>query len=161
MLSSILLAGSELDRIMTVSKEVYVSYFDQVRSSVKLVKKTEEMHHSATWKHNTGLVLFLENFGLDVFGERMLWNPLWCGTMFCTITNIGNLYSGCGIIDYQAQLRISLYLYHGLILNGISIKEKLLCSTSFMILSKIVKQYGQDLSLVEESWSKNSGLALE
>jgi hypothetical protein len=61
----------------------------------------------------------LENLGLDGFGERMLWNPLCAGTTFSILNYVGNLYFGCALIDCQAQLRISLYLYHGLLINGI------------------------------------------
>jgi len=122
MLTSILIAGPYLDQIMTVSKTTYEQYFEQVRSSLKLVKKKDEITRSACWKHNTSLILFLENFGLDVFGEHMIWNPLWGGTAFSIVCNIGNLCAGCTLIDCQAQLRISLYLYHGLLINDI-IKE--------------------------------------
>lgn len=43
-------------------------------------------------------------------------------TAFSILNYVGNLYFGCTLIDCQAQLRISLYLYHGLLINSI-IKE--------------------------------------
>ncbi|KAL3795413.1 hypothetical protein ACHAW5_005375 [Stephanodiscus triporus] len=118
-MSGILVADRQLDHIMMVSKQVFVNFFGQTQRVVQLAEKVVEMHRSTTWMHNTAFVLFLENLGLGVFGERMLWNPLCAGTIFSTVSYVGNLYGGCAIIDCQAQLRISLYLYHGLLINGL------------------------------------------
>jgi len=77
------------------------------------------MRNSPAWKHNIPTILFLENFGLPVYDDLALWNPLCGGTNLNVLNFLGNIDGGCAIIDCQAQLRIVMYLYHGLLINGI------------------------------------------
>ena len=48
-----------------------------------------------------------------------IWNPLFAGTSFSYLTYFGNMEAGCLMVDHHAQLRIVMFLYHGLIQNGI------------------------------------------
>lgn len=74
-------------------------------------------------QHNLCMVSFLESFGLDVFKEQAMWNPLCSGTTLSIISFFGNLEIGSAVIDCQAQLRIVMYLYHGLLINRIISRE--------------------------------------
>ena len=75
------------------------------------------MKNSPVWKHNVPTILFLENFGLPVYEDVALWNPFCGGTNLNVLNFLGNIDGGCAIIDCQAQLRIVMYLYHGLLIN--------------------------------------------
>jgi len=120
-LMGILEVDMELYEIMKVRKCVFGVYFDQVRNAVKLLgnEETSDMASCPGWHHNVSMVSFLENFGLPAFDDRSMWNPLCAGTSLSILTYFGNLEAGCAVVDCQAQLRIVLYLYHGLLLNGI------------------------------------------
>lgn len=123
MLTSILMVGQELQSIINESKQTFNMYFKQVEYAVDRTK-TEgrdlggEMQDCPAWLHNSSMVSFLQNFGNDVFDDRAIWNPLCSGTNFMILTYLGNLEGGCAVIDCQAQLRINLYMYHGLLING-------------------------------------------
>jgi hypothetical protein len=119
MLTGVLTVDRDLDNIMTTSRIIFDHYIGQVTWAIEHAKDEEEMQKNKAWLHNSSFLLCLENLGLDGFGERMLWNPLCAGTTFSILNYVGNLYFGCALIDCQAQLRISLYLYHGLLINGI------------------------------------------
>ena len=118
-LTGILEVNTERQQIATISKGVFNNYFDQVTNAVKSFsnEKSSGMHKSAM--HNIMMVSFLENFGLSAFEESTMWNPLCAGTNLCILDFFGNLEGGCAVIDCQAQLRIVLYLYHGLLINDI------------------------------------------
>jgi len=121
MLTGILEVDKEFYEIIKVSKAVFGGFFAQTRNAVKLLSTEEasDMQNSNVWKHNVCMVSFLESFGLDAFEERAIWNPLCSGTIFSIISFFGNLEAGCAVVDCQAQLRITLYLYHGLLINNI------------------------------------------
>ena len=120
-LTSILEANRALPEIINISKLVFDNYFTQVKNSVEIALKEESsnMKNSPVWKHNIPTILFLENFGLPVYEDLALWNPFCGGTNLNVLNFLGNIDGGCAIIDCQAQLRIVMYLYHGLLINGI------------------------------------------
>ena len=119
MLTGILDVGKELYAITKASKGTFSHFFNQVKYGAEKSMNEQGMHQTKVWKHNIAMTLFLENFGLEVYEDKAIWNPLSAGTIFSIIGYFGNLEAGCATIDCQAQLRISLYIYHGLMLNGI------------------------------------------
>ncbi len=112
--------AAEQKHVTAISKMVFDTYFAQVRNTLRLLnnEKSSNMKKSQAM-HNIVMVSFLENLGLPVFGESAMWNPLCAGTNLSFLDFFGNLEGGCAVIDCQAQLRIMMYLYHGLIINGI------------------------------------------
>mmetsp|Transcript_21263 Transcript_21263/g.46147 ORF Transcript_21263/g.46147 Transcript_21263/m.46147 type:complete len:856 (-) Transcript_21263:813-3380(-) len=120
-LTSILEVKHGLPEITGTSKSVFDNYFAQAANAGKLSlnEKSSNINNSATWKHNLCMISFLENFGLPVYDNLALWNPLCAGTSISVLNFFGNIEGGCAIIDCQAQLRIMMYLYHGLVINGI------------------------------------------
>ncbi|KAL7543356.1 hypothetical protein ACHAXR_013109 [Thalassiosira sp. AJA248-18] len=121
MLTGILEVDREFYEIIKVSKAVFGRFFAQTTNAVKLAlkEKASDMQNSNVWKHNLCMVSFLESFGLEAFEERAMWNPLCAGTIFSILSFFGNLEAGSAVIDCQAQLRITLYLFHGLLINNI------------------------------------------
>mmetsp|Transcript_1993 Transcript_1993/g.4320 ORF Transcript_1993/g.4320 Transcript_1993/m.4320 type:complete len:940 (+) Transcript_1993:98-2917(+) len=124
-LTSMLEVNHALPEIVGTSKLVFDNYFAQATNAAKLSlnEKSSNINSSAVWKHNLGMISFLENFGLPVYDDLSLWNPLCAGTSISVLNFFGNIEGGCAIIDCQAQLRIVMYLYHGLIINGIIDEE--------------------------------------
>lgn len=124
-LSGILDAGRALPDVVATSKFVFENYFAQAANCAKLslTEKSSHMGKSPAWTHNLTMVSFLENFGLPAYDELALWNPLSGGSTFAMLDFLGNIDGGCAMIDCQAQLRIVMYLYHGLLINDI-IKEE-------------------------------------
>jgi len=119
-LTGIFEVAAERQHVTDLSKHVFGTYFAQVKNALKLMKteKTSNMKKSKAM-HNIAMVSFLENFGLPALGDNAMWNPLCAGTNLSILDFFGNLEGGCAVIDCQAQLRIVMYLYHGLIINGI------------------------------------------
>ncbi|KAL7545668.1 hypothetical protein ACHAWF_009016 [Thalassiosira exigua] len=120
-LTGILEVGHALPEIVDLSKLVFGTYFAQVANAKRLSlnEKSSNLNNSAAWKQNLCMISFLENFGLPVYDDIALWNPLCGGSSFSVVNFFGNIEGGCALIDCQAQLRIVMYLYHGLLLNGI------------------------------------------
>jgi len=102
-----------------VSKYSFDHFFAQLDKVRELKKKEADSLESPSFKRNMALAEFLKNFGLPVFGNRAIWNPLSGGTILSYIALFGNLEAGCCLIDDRAQLRIVLHLYHALRVNGI------------------------------------------
>ena len=125
MLTAILDIDQENQGLMKISKSMFEGFFDQNVNAVKLSQKdaSSNMFNLDTWQHNLCMVSFLESFGLDVFKEQAMWNPLCSGTTLSIISFFGNLEIGSAVIDCQAQLRIVMYLYHGLLINRIISRE--------------------------------------
>jgi len=119
-LTGIFEVAAERQHVTDVSKIVFDTYFAQVRNTLELMnnEKSSNMKKSKAMQ-NVALVSFLENFGLSAFGDNAMWNPLCAGTNLSILNFFGNLEGGSAVIDCQAQLRIMMYLYHGLIINGI------------------------------------------
>jgi hypothetical protein len=120
LLTGILEVNTERQQIATISKGVFSRYFDSVRHQMKSLsnEKSSSMSKSSAFQ-NIMMVSFLENFGLPAFEESAMWNPLCAGTNLTILDYFGNIEGGMAVIDCQAQLRIILYLYHGLLINGI------------------------------------------
>jgi len=125
-LTGILEVATERQRITNVSKMVFDNYFSQIQRALKSLshEKTSSMTKSPAM-HNIMMISFLENFGLPVFEESALWNPLCAGTSLSILDFFGNIQGGCAVIDCQAQLRIVMYLYHGLVINGIMKEDEI------------------------------------
>ncbi|KAL3804368.1 hypothetical protein HJC23_011296 [Cyclotella cryptica] len=121
MLTGILEVDREIYEIMRVSKAVFEQFFAQTVNAAKLSmkEKSSDMSNSEVWKHNLCMVSIFESFGVKVFQEQAIWNPLCSGTIFSVLSLFCNLEAGCSAIDCQAQLRIVMYLYHGLLINDI------------------------------------------
>eukprot|EP00984_Skeletonema_dohrnii_P016483 scaffold7345_cov137-Skeletonema_dohrnii-CCMP3373.AAC.1 len=119
-LTGVFEVASERQHVSTVSKMVFDNYFNQMQKSLKALnnEKSSIMKKSSAM-HNIMMISFLENFGLSAFEESAMWNPLCAGTNLSILDYFGNLEGGCAVIDCQAQLRIVMYLYHGLVINGI------------------------------------------
>jgi hypothetical protein len=119
-LTGILEVNTEMNRIADLSKRMFSQYFSQMQDALELLgrEKTSNMLNSPAMR-NVAMIAFLENFGLPVFKESAMWNPLCAGTNLAILDFFGNLEGGCAVIDCQAQLRIVLYLYHGLLINDI------------------------------------------
>jgi hypothetical protein len=66
------------------------------------------------------MISILESFDVQSFKDQAIWNPLCAGTILSLLAFFGNLEGGCAVVDCQAQLRIVLYLYHSLFVNGCS-----------------------------------------
>ena len=124
-LTAILEVDPIVDRLVEVSNAVFQNYFTQLNWAKRLAKNcTESLGNPKTtaeesWWHNMVSVSFLENLGLPVFGGWTLWNPLCSGTILSYLNYFGNLEAGCAMIDCHAQLRITLHLFHALLVNGI------------------------------------------
>ena len=71
------------------------------------------------------MISFLENVGLPAYDKLAVWNPLCADTSITVLDLFANIEGGCAIIDCQAQLRIVMYLYHGLVINGIFSEEEI------------------------------------
>lgn len=107
------------NELMSLSKTSFHLYFQQVDWAVKVAQNEPEMKRNPAWSHNTTMVSFLENLGLDIYGRYATWNPVFGGSIFSYLCFFANLEGGCAVLDCQAQLRITLHLYHGLLINGI------------------------------------------
>jgi hypothetical protein len=119
MLTAILENDTIVNSLLNLSESIFGKFFGQVKWAQELSKKEAGSNADPKFKHNMAVVEFLENLGLPVFGKRAIWNPLCAGTTFSYLTYFGNLGAGCTLIDCRAQLRITMYLYHGLLINGI------------------------------------------
>ena len=119
--------GGALTRISDISELVFNNYFAQAMNTVKMAynEKSSNMFRCPSWKHNLPMISFLENFGLPVYDKLAVWNPLCAGTSITILDFFANIEGGCAIIDCQAQLRIVMYLYHGLVINGIFSEEEI------------------------------------
>ena len=124
-LTGIFEVAAERKHVAAVSKMVFDNYFSQVKKSLTVLdrEKSSTMKRSPAMR-NIAMISFLENLGLPVFEESAMWNPLCAGTNLLFLDFFGNLEGGCAIIDCQAQLRIMMYLYHGLLINGISLADE-------------------------------------
>jgi len=125
-LTGIFEVATERQHITNISKLVFDNYFTQVQKSLKAlsIEKASSMTKSPAMQ-NIVMVSFLENFGLNVYEESALWNPLCAGTNLSILDFLGNIEGGCAVIDCQAQLRIVLYLYHGLVINGMMQEDEI------------------------------------
>ena len=125
MLTGVLETDHSLYKVMDVSRAVFDNYFRQIDRAMLLANNEEEMRHNQSWLHNTSMISFLKNLGLDVYCNSAIWNPVCGGTTFSYTTLFGNLEGGCAVIDCQAQLRITLHLYHALLINGIIRRDQI------------------------------------
>ena len=105
--------------IMEISQQTYDHFFNELRWGSKLKTGDADAVASKVFQHNIPLVMFLENFGLPVYGNLAMFNPLCAGTFFSYLTFFGNLEVGCSLIDDRAQLRMVLHLFHGLVVSNI------------------------------------------
>jgi hypothetical protein len=120
MLTAIFETDGVFDSVIDMGEALFNLYFDTLDFASDLAKNEPEMvQTNELWGPNMFTVAFLRNFGLDVFGRRALWNPLFGGTTFSYLCFFGNLEAGCTLIDCQAQLRITLHLFHALKVNGL------------------------------------------
>jgi len=125
LLTAILETDGIFDSIINISKEVFDNYFEQVKHAAKIAQREKDTHTSRASAHNMIAISFLENLGLDVFGQRAIWNPLCGGTILSYVCYFGNLEGGCALVDCRSQLRITLHLFHALRVNGILAKGQI------------------------------------
>jgi len=118
MLTAILETDSIADSLMSTSDTAFHKFFHQVECARSLLHDDSSIVYKS-FQGNLSVVMMLENLGLPSFGKRAIWNPLFAGTSFSYLTYFGNMEAGCSMVDHHAQLRIVMFLYHGLILNGI------------------------------------------
>jgi len=126
MLTAILETDQIFDEIINISKDLFGHYFDQVDHALKMSKSEEDFHMNQNTAQNLFTVAFLKNLGNDAFGDRAIWNPLCGGTTLSYICYFGNLEAGCTLVDCRSQLRVTLHLYHALLVNGIIRKGQIL-----------------------------------
>lgn len=119
MLTGVLEIGAELDSVSSVSKSSFRHFFKQVEGANAKSKNEEGLKVCPAWKHNVGILLFLDNYNIDAFEERAIWNPISAGTILNIGTYFGNLDAGCALIDCRSQLRIVLFMYHGHLIRGL------------------------------------------
>lgn len=119
MLTAILETDRISNQIIDISKQSFGMYFAQVKHATKLANHDRDTHVSRASGQNMFSVAFLENLGLPIFGDRTLWNPLCGGTILSYITYFGNLEGGLALVDCRSQLRITMHLYHALLVNNI------------------------------------------
>ncbi|KAG7370956.1 hypothetical protein IV203_019526 [Nitzschia inconspicua] len=119
MLTAVLETDRIFDSLVTLTETMFDNFFEQVEWAQEVVKSEPDSTNDLKFRHNTGIVLFLKNLGFGGRGKRAIWNPLCAGTIFSYINFFGNLEVGSTLLDNRAQLRIIMYLFHGLLLNGI------------------------------------------
>ncbi len=120
MLTAILETDQITDTLMTLGETAFQKFFTQVKWASNLLQnEPDSLTADPAFLHNVVTVLFLENLRLPESGKRALWNPLYAGTILSYLTFFGNMEAGCSFVDDHAQLRIVMFLYRGLMLNGI------------------------------------------
>jgi len=72
----------------------------------------------------------------------------------------GNLEAGCRLVDNHDQLRIAMFLCHGLLLNGIIESGQIPFLDIMMTYSRTAELFGRVHCRVGESWFKDFGHAL-
>ena len=120
MLTAILETDQITETLMSLSENAFQKFFTQVKWASELLQnEPNSCIKDPTFIHNIVTVLFLENLSLPVSAKRAIWNPLYAGTIFSYLSFFGNMEAGCSLVDNHAQLRVVMFLYHGLLLNGI------------------------------------------
>lgn len=119
LLTAVLETDSIFNRLVMTSSAVFDKYFQQLDWAKMISNEEPDFRDGKVFQNNMQMLRFLKNLGLPVFGQRALWNPLCAGTVFSYLTFFGNVEAGCTLIDRNMQLRITLHLYHALLLNGI------------------------------------------
>mmetsp|Transcript_54298 Transcript_54298/g.162487 ORF Transcript_54298/g.162487 Transcript_54298/m.162487 type:complete len:927 (-) Transcript_54298:214-2994(-) len=125
LLTAILETDKIFDDIVDISKQSFGNYFEQVKHALKIAEQEKDTPLSRAYVQNMFSIAFLDNLGLDVFGNRAIWNPLCGGTILSYICYFGNLEGGCTLIDCRSQLRITMHLYHALRMTGILVKGQI------------------------------------
>lgn len=121
LLTAILETDNITDSLMDLSESAFQTFFKQVESASNLLPNEPDstLLNDSRFCHNIAAILSLQNLGLPVFGKRAIWSPLYAGTTLSYILFFGNMEVGCSVLDGRAQLRMVMFLYHGLMLNGI------------------------------------------
>jgi len=121
MLTAVLETDHIMDSLMAWSESAFQTFFEQLDSSSVLLHNEPDstFTNDPRFRHNIVMASALQNLGLPVFGKRAIWNPLYAGTTLSYLAFVGSLEVGCSVVDGRAQLRIVMFLYHGLLLNGI------------------------------------------
>ena len=125
MLTSVLETQLISNELTTLAKGIFNQYLDNIDWAYEVQKNESTCGETLSWTNNILCIKFLRNFGLPLFGDRSMWNPLCGGTTLSYICFSANLEAGCTVIDGLAQLRIVLHLYHGLLVNGILTRDEL------------------------------------
>ena len=120
MLTAILETDNFTDSLMSLSESAFQKFFKQVEWAKNISDGGQDSFaQGPSFCRNIEVVCSLKNLGLPVDATRAIWNPLYAGTIFAYLTYAGNMERGCLLVDDRAQLRMVMYLYHGLLLNGI------------------------------------------
>ncbi|KAL7437357.1 hypothetical protein ACHAXH_006497 [Discostella pseudostelligera] len=121
LLTSILETDQITDSLMYLSESAFEIFFKQLEwARDKLMEDgPDALIKDPKFSHNFSIVLHLQNLGLPVSAKRAIWNPLYAGTILSYLSFFGNMEAGCAMVDNRAQLRIVMFRYHGLLLNGI------------------------------------------
>ena len=119
-LTSIYETQHEWSRLIPVTKGIFNNYHEQLEWAIRIARNEQGgVGDNETWNRNMFTMMFLRNLGLDVFRDTAIWNPLYGGTTLSYLCFFTNLEGGCAMIDCLGQLRIVLFLYHGLLVCGI------------------------------------------
>ena len=121
LLTSILETDQITDSLMYLSESAFEVFFKQLEwARDKLMEDgPDALIKDPKFSHNFSIVLYLQNLGLPMSAKKAIWNPLYAGTILSYLSFFGNMEAGCAMVDNRAQLRIVMFLYHGLLLNGI------------------------------------------
>ena len=118
MLTAILEMDKLTDSLMSLSESAFQKFFEQQVEWAKSISEggQDSFAQGPSFCCNIAIVSSLRNLGLPVDAKRAIWNPLNAGTTFAYLTYFGNMEPGCLLVDNRAQLRMVMYLYHGLML---------------------------------------------
>ena len=120
LLTSILETDQITDSLLSLSECVFQKFFKQLEwADSALQNGSDSFLNGPSVCSIIRMVGAIELIDREVFVKRAIWNPLYAGSMLSYLTYFGNLEAGCLVVDNRAQLRIVMFLYHGLMLNGI------------------------------------------
>ena len=119
MLTAIYETEGVMEDILLYSELCFDRYFAQLTKASMIKLLESENIETPVIKKNMAISRYLENFGLPVFNNRAIWNPLAGGTLLTYVAFFGNLEVGCTLIDDRMQLRMTLHLYNALIVSNI------------------------------------------
>lgn len=120
LLTAILETDQITDSLMSLSETSFQKYFNQLDWACEFSRDDDmALLEDSAFLKNIVTVLHFQSLGQPESGKRAIRNPLYAGTIFSYLAFFCNLEVGCAVVDSRAQLRMVLFLYHGLLLNGI------------------------------------------
>jgi hypothetical protein len=123
-LTSVLETEQITDTLMPLSECAFQTFFKQVKLTKNDMQNEPDspLLQEPNFRRKFDFVMFLEGLGLPADEKKVIWNPLYGGTILSYLSFVGNMAAGCSLVNYRSQLRMVMFLYHGVLLNGI-IKE--------------------------------------